>query len=400
MESYMSEVGVVLSELTHMIKHIKKWTKNKTVPTPLSQFHAHSFMSPEPYGCVLIMSPWNYPFQLTMVPLIGALAAGNTAVVKPSAYAPATSRVLAKILAECFDEEYVAVVQGGRKENSELLDQRFDYIFFTGGVNVGKLVMERASRYLTPITLELGGKSPCIVDKSANLKLAAKRIAFGKFLNAGQTCVAPDYVLVHESIKEELILYIMDALRNFFGEHPLECENYPKIINEKHFNRLQGLMENERIAIGGKTNAYLQIEPTILDEVDIASPIMQEEIFGPLLPVISYHDLHEVISYLNDQEKPLALYLFTTSKDTEEKILTSCSFGGGCINDTIIHLMSNHLPFGGVGMSGMGNYHGKKSFDTFTHYRSVVKKSNWIDLPFRYHPYSKTKDRIIRLFLK
>lgn len=400
MESYMSEVGVVLSELTHTIKNLKKWTKNKTVPTPLSQFHAHSFISPEPYGCVLIMSPWNYPFQLTMVPLIGALAAGNTAVVKPSAYAPATSRVLAKILAECFDEEYVAVVQGGRKENSELLDQRFDYIFFTGGVNVGKLVMEKASRYLTPITLELGGKSPCIVDKSANLKLAAKRIAFGKFLNAGQTCVAPDYVLVHESIKEELILYIMDALRNFFGEHPLECENYPKIINEKHFNRLQGLMENEHIAIGGKTNAYLQIEPTILDEVDIASPIMQEEIFGPLLPVISYHDLHEVISYLNDQEKPLALYLFTTSKDTEEKILTSCSFGGGCINDTIIHLMSNHLPFGGVGMSGMGSYHGKKSFDTFTHYRSVVKKSNWIDLPFRYHPYSKTKDKIIRLFLK
>lgn len=400
MESYMSEVGVVLSELTHTIKHLKKWTKNKTVPTPLSQFHAHSFISPEPYGCVLIMSPWNYPFQLTMVPLIGALAAGNTAVVKPSAYAPATSQILAKILAECFDEEYVAVVQGGRKENSELLDQQFHYIFFTGGVNVGKLVMEKASRYLTPITLELGGKSPCIVDKNANLKLAAKRIAFGKFLNAGQTCVAPDYIFVHESIKAEFILYIMDALRNFFGEHPLECENYPKIINEKHFNRLQGLMENEHIAIGGKTNAYLQIEPTILDEVDVASPIMQEEIFGPLLPVISYHDLHEVISYLNDQEKPLALYLFTTSKDTEEKILTSCSFGGGCINDTIIHLISNHLPFGGVGMSGMGSYHGKKSFDTFTHYRSIVKKSNWIDLPFRYHPYTKTKDKIIRLFLK
>lgn len=399
-ESYMSEIGVVLSELTHTLKHIRSWSKNKTVPTPLAQFYSHSYISPEPYGCVLVMSPWNYPFQLTMVPLIGAIAAGNTVVVKPSAYASATSQIIAEIINECFDEEYVAVIQGGRKENTELLDQRFDYIFFTGGVTVGKLVMEKASRYLTPITLELGGKSPCIVDETANLKLAAKRIAFGKFLNAGQTCVAPDYVLVHESVKQEFILYIMDALRTFFGEHPLACENYPKIINEKHFMRLQGLMMDEHKAVGGNVNDYMQIEPTILDEVTFRSPVMQEEIFGPILPVISYTDITEVIEYVNNHEKPLALYLFTANKTTENLILNSCSFGGGCINDTIIHLISNYLPFGGVGMSGMGSYHGKKSFDTFTHYRSIVKKANWIDLPFRYHPYTKTKDRIIRLFLK
>lgn len=399
-ESYMSEIGVVLSELTHTIKHIRSWSKNKTVPTPLAQFYSHSYISPEPYGCVLVMSPWNYPFQLTMVPLIGAIAAGNTVVVKPSAYASATSQIIAEIINECFDEEYVAVIQGGRKENTELLDQRFDYIFFTGGVTIGKLVMEKASRYLTPITLELGGKSPCIVDETANLKLAAKRIAFGKFLNAGQTCVAPDYVLVHESVKQEFILYIMDALRMFFGEHPLACENYPKIVNEKHFMRLQGLMEEEHKAVGGNVNDHMQIEPTILDEVTFHSPVMQEEIFGPILPVISYTDITEVIEYVNNHEKPLALYLFTTNEINEDLILNCCSFGGGCINDTIIHLISNYLPFGGVGMSGMGSYHGKKTFDTFTHYRSIVKKVNWIDLPFRYHPYTKTKDRIIRLFLK
>ena len=399
-ESYMSEIGVVLSEVTHSMKHVRSWSKNKTVPTPLAQFYSHSFISPEPYGCVLVMSPWNYPFQLTMVPLIGAIAAGNTVVVKPSAYASATSQIIAEIIEECFDEEYVAVIQGGRKENEELLDQRFDYIFFTGGVTVGKLVMEKASRYLTPITLELGGKSPCIVDETANLKLAAKRIAFGKFLNAGQTCVAPDYVLVQESVKQEFILYIMDALRTFFGEHPLACENYPKIINEKHFMRLQGLMMDEHKTVGGSVNDHMQIEPTILDEVTFHSPVMQEEIFGPILPVISYTDIAEVIEYVNDHEKPLALYLFTTNKVVEDLVLNSCSFGGGCINDTIIHLISNYLPFGGVGMSGMGSYHGKKSFDTFTHYRSIVKKANWIDLPFRYHPYTKTKDKIIRLFLK
>ena len=400
MESYMSEVGLVLSELTYTIKHLNSWTKEKRVPTPLAQFYGKSFLSPEPYGCVLIMSPWNYPFQLTMVPLIGALAAGNTAIIKPSAYAPATSQIVADLIQECFEEAYVSVVQGGRKENGELLEQRFDYIFFTGGVTVGKLVMEKASQYLTPITLELGGKSPCIIDASANLKLAAKRVAFGKFLNAGQTCVAPDYVLIDASVKQEFILYLMDALRTFFGEHPLENEHYPKIINEKHFMRLQQLMKGEHIACGGQTNDCLQIEPTILDEVGFDSPVMQEEIFGPLLPIIPYESLDDAIAYIQSHEKPLALYLFTTNKAVERKILDTCSFGGGCINDTIIHLASNHLPFGGVGMSGMGSYHGKKSFDTFTHYRSMIKKANWIDLPFRYHPYTKGKERLIRMFLK
>lgn len=399
-ESYMSEIGVVLNELTHTMKHLRSWCRNKTVPTPLAQFYGHSYISPEPYGCVLIMSPWNYPFQLSMVPLIGAIAGGNTVVLKPSAYASAVSQIIAKMIEECFKDKYIAVVQGGRKENAELLDQRFDYIFFTGGVAVGKLVMEKASRYLTPVTLELGGKSPCIVDETASLKLAAKRIAFGKFLNAGQTCVAPDYVLIHESVKEEFISEMMGALRTFFGEHPLECENYPKIINEKHFIRLQGLMENEHKAVGGAVNDTLQIEPVILDEATFTSPVMQEEIFGPILPVISYSDLKEVIEYINEHEKPLALYLFTRSINTERQVMDSCSFGGGCINDTIIHLISNHLPFGGVGMSGMGSYHGKKSFETFTHYRSIVKKANWMDLPFRYHPYTKTKDKIIRLFLR
>lgn len=400
MESYMSEIGVVLSELTYTIKHLPAWMKQKRVPTPLSQFYAKSLISPEPYGCVLIMAPWNYPFQLSIVPLIGALAAGNTTIIKPSAYAPATSQVIADLVMECFEESYVAVVQGGRKENAELLDQRFDYIFFTGGVTVGKLVMEKASKYLTPVTLELGGKSPCIVDASANLKLAAKRVAFGKFLNAGQTCVAPDYILIHESVKQEFILYLMDALRNFFGEHPLENENYPNIINEKHFLRLHQLMDGETIVFGGGNDEHLKIEPTILDEVTFDSAIMQEEIFGPLLPIITYASIEKAIANINAQEKPLALYLFTTNREVEKQVLSSCSFGGGCINDTIIHLISNYLPFGGVGNSGMGSYHGKKSFDTFTHYRSIVKKANWIDLPFRYHPYTKTKDRIIRMFLK
>lgn len=398
-EAYMTEVGMVLDELRFVSKHVRGWASPHSVHTPLAQFPSKSFRLPEPYGVVLIMSPWNYPFQLSLEPLIGAIAAGNCAVVKPSAYAPHTSQVIAELIADCFPPEYVSVVQGGRRENQDLLKQRFDYIFFTGSVAVGKLVMESASRYLTPVSLELGGKSPCIVDQTADLKIAARRLAFGKFLNAGQTCVAPDYLLVQRSVKDELLRNLMAEIRNFYGENPLENESYPKIINEKHFNRLKGLIRGETVLAGGQTNDREQIAPTILDDVSADSPVMQEEIFGPILPVIVYDRLEEAVRFVRGREKPLALYLFTRDRSTERKVLGSLSFGGGCVNDTIIHLATSHMGFGGVGNSGMGSYHGKASFDTFSHYKSMVKKGNWLDLPFRYPPYCSFKLKLIHLFL-
>ena len=400
-ESYMSEIGMVLSELTYQLRHVDAWAAPIKAPTPLAQFSAKSYQVWEPYGVVLIMAPWNYPFQLCMEPLIGAIAAGNTAVIKPSAYAPHTSAVVALIIKECFPQHYVAVVEGGREANNELLLQRFDYIFFTGGVEVGREVMSKASRYLTPVTLELGGKSPCIVECDADIRLAAKRIAFGKFLNAGQTCVAPDYVLVNRKVRNELLVYLRAAIDEFFGARPLEHPDYPSIINEKHFNRLMKLMEHSLISTGGKARREtLQIEPTILNYVELDAAIMQEEIFGPILPVIAYDDIEEVLDYLNHQEHPLALYLFTKQKALEKRFVKECSFGGGCINDTIIHLATSAMGFGGVGQSGMGSYHGYDSFTTFSHKKSIVRKANWIDLPFRYHPYTKTKDKIIRMFMK
>lgn len=400
-ESYFSEIGMVLSELSYIVKRIPRWTQKHYVTTPLAQFYGTSYSVYEPYGVTLIMSPWNYPFMLTMDPLIGAIAAGNCVVVKPSAYAPHTAHIISKILSECFDSSYIAVVEGGRTENAILLEQHFDYIFFTGGVQVGRLVMEKASRYLTPVTLELGGKSPCIIDKHVNVKLAAKRAVFGKFLNAGQTCVAPDYVFIHKDVKHEFISYAKEVIHEFYGKTPLLYQDLPKIINEKHFQRLCQLMKDEHIIIGGQSSEEtLQIEPTLLDDVHINAPIMQEEVFGPILPMITYQNLDEVIHYITSHEKPLALYLFTNNKTVEHKILKSCSFGGGCINDTIIHLASSKLGFGGVGGSGMGNYHGKRSFTTFSHEKSIVKKANWIDLPFRYHPYNKTKEKIIKFFMK
>lgn len=398
-EAYMTEIGLVLEELRFITKHTAKWAGKKIVQTPLVQFHARSFQIPEPYGVVLIMSPWNYPFQLSLAPLIGAIAAGNCIVLKPSAYAPKTSQILAEIIQKCYPPEYVSVVQGGRKENQDLLEQRFDYIFFTGSTEVGKYVMERAAKYLTPVCLELGGKSPCIVDETADLKTAARRLAFGKFLNAGQTCIAPDYLLVHHNVKEQIIEYIQQEITNFYGAAPLENETYPKIINEKHLERIKKLVKDEHILVGGESNDRCQFAPTLLDNVTSESPIMQEEIFAPVLPVITFEQIDEVISFVNNREKPLALYLFTKNQAVEERILTALSFGGGCINDTIIHLATSHMSFGGVGFSGMGSYHGKASFDTFSHYRSVVKKYNWIDLPFRYFPASKLKQKIIKTFL-
>lgn len=398
-ESYMTEIGMVLDEIKYLIKHTPNWSRIKRVKTPLAQFAAKSFIVPEPYGVVLIMSPWNYPFQLSIEPLIGAIAAGNCAIVKPSAYTSQTSQVIADIITESFPSKYITVIQGGRSENQELLEQSFDYIFFTGGVEVGKLVMEKASKYLTPVSLELGGKSPCIIDKTANIKLAAKRIVFGKFLNSGQTCVAPDYLFVHKDVKEKLIYYLKHYITEFFGPRPLENEDYPKIVNEKHYQRIMHLIEGETIVTGGIGN-NIQIAPTILDNITPSSKIMQEEIFGPVIPILTFDRIQEVINYVTSRPKPLALYLFTTDKKVERYILRTVSFGGGCINDTMVHLATSRMGFGGVGQSGMGSYHGKHSFDTFSHNKSIVNKANWIDLPMRYHPYNKIHEKLVRMFLK
>ena len=399
MEVYMCETGMVLEEVRFHLKHLRSWMRERTVPTPLAQFHAKSFVSPEPYGVALIIAPWNYPVQLCLSPLVGAISGGNCAVLKPSAYAPATSAAIAKLIAQTFDPQYIAVVEGGRAENSALLAQRFDTIFFTGSVAVGKVVMEAAAKYLTPVTLELGGKSPVIVDETADLKLAARRIAFGKVLNAGQTCVEPDYLLIQRSVKDAFIAAYRQALREFFPDGKMD--EMPVIVSEKHFARVKHLLEGQNAVLGGQTDAATRfVAPTLLDDVSPDSPVMQEEIFGPILPMLCYDRLDEAIAFIRSREKPLALYLFTSDRQTERRVLDACSFGGGCINDTIIHLATTHMPFGGVGHSGMGSYHGKKSFETFTHARSIVKKSTWLDLPMRYHPYSEKKLRMIQKFMK
>lgn len=398
-ETYMTEIGMVLDEIRFHLAHLPRWIKTKAVRTPLAQFHAKSYVVPEPYGIALIMSPWNYPLQLCLEPLVGAISGGNCVVVKPSAYAPATSGAIAKILSSIYPPEYIAVVEGGREQNSALLEEVFDYIFFTGSVEVGKTVMAAASRNLTPVTLELGGKSPVIVDETADIRLAAKRIAFGKVLNAGQTCVEPDYLLIHHKVKDNFLAEYEKAIKEFFPDGDLS--EMPVIINDKHFDRVTGLMKKERAAIGGNYDKCRRfVEPTVLTGITPESPVMQEEIFGPILPLIPFTELEECIRLIRSRPRPLALYLFTKSKAVEEKILSTCSFGGGCINDTIIHLANPHMGFGGVGYSGMGSYHGKLSFDTFTHYRSIVKKYNWIDLPVRYHPYSEKKFRMLRSLLK
>ncbi len=400
-EAYATEVGMVLDELRHVLKHINSWAAPKRVPTPLVSFLSFSRIYSEPYGIALIMSPWNYPFQLTLEPLIGALAAGNCAVVKPSFYSPNTSLIIEEIIHEVFKEEYVTVVQGGRNANQSLLEQKFDYIFFTGSVAVGRTVMEAAAKHLTPVTLELGGKSPCIVDETADIDMAARRIVWGKFLNAGQTCVAPDYLLVSPAVKEELITRMRKYILKFYGSNPCENENYPKIINEKHYNRLLKLMEGENIVYGGKASAATsQIEPTILNHIEWNSRIMQEEIFGPILPVLEYHNLKDIIRMINCRPKPLALYYFTRSRANEKMVIKNISYGGGCINDTVVHLATSRMPFGGVGESGMGGYHGKSSFDTFSHKKSVLKKVNWIDVPLRYPPYKEAVLKMVKLIMK
>ncbi|MDE7261519.1 MAG: aldehyde dehydrogenase [Oscillospiraceae bacterium] len=400
-ESYMCETGLVLEELTYMLRHTRSFARERTVPTPLAQFHSRSYRKPSPRGVALIMSPWNYPFLLTMGPLADALAAGCTAVVKPSAYAPQTSRLMAQMIEECFPLEYVAAVTGGRAENTSLLGEDFDTIFFTGSQTVGREVMRRAAERLIPVTLELGGKSPCIVEKTANLKLAARRIVFGKYLNCGQTCVAPDYVLCHEAVKDDLLAYIRQEIVCQFGEEPLDNSDYGRIVNVKHFNRLINLMDSgETVHGGGVRRETLQIEPTVLDNVRPEDPVMGEEIFGPLLPVLTFRELGEAVSFVNARPHPLALYLFTSSRASVKEVMGRCGFGGGCVNDTIIHLATSQMGFGGFRESGMGAYHGKAGFDAFSHYKSIVDKKTWLDLPMRYQPYKKANEKLIRFFLK
>lgn len=400
-EGYMCETGMVLSEISHMLRHTRGYARKKHAPSPLAQFHSSSYTLPCPYGVTLIMSPWNYPLMLALDPLVDALAAGNTAVIKPSAYAPETSKVLEKLISKSLPPELACVVTGGRQENAFLLECEFDYIFFTGGVNVGKLVMEKAAKHLTPVTLELGGKSPCIVDKTANIPLAARRIVFGKYLNCGQTCVAPDYVYCDASVRELLIAAMKKEIAAQFGEHPLENENYGRIVNRRHFDRLLGLMEERKVVYGGKSDAgALRIEPTVMDGVSFSDPVMCEEIFGPLLPVVTFSSLDEALREIDARPHPLALYFFSNDKSAQKRVMDSARFGGGCINDVIIHLATSDMPFGGVGGSGMGGYHGRTGFETFSHTKAIVDKKTWLDLPMRYQPYDRFKDTLIRMFLK
>lgn len=401
-EGFMCESGLVLSEISYMIRHTRQLARRRTVYTPLAQFASHSYRQPVPYGSTLIMSPWNYPFLLTLDPLADAIAAGNTAVVKPSAYSPATSRVIETILSECFPSEYVAVVTGGRAENTALLDQKFDFVFFTGSQAVGREVLRHTAEHLTPAVLELGGKSPCIVDASANIPLAAKRIVFGKFLNCGQTCVAPDYILCQRSVKDAFVAEVIRQIKQQFGDDPLENPDYGKIINEKHFTRLCGLIDPAKVVAGGETDAETcRIAPTVMDSVTREDAVMGEEIFGPILPILTFDSFDTVVEDLKDAAKPLALYLFSNNRQHIRRITTELSYGGGCINDVVIHLATSNMGFGGVGESGMGAYHGKDGFEAFSHTKSIVDKKTWLDLPMRYQPYkSRLYEALLHVFLK
>ena len=401
-EGFMCESGLVLTEISYMIRHTKSFAKRKTVYTPLTQFASHSFVQPVPRGNTLIMSPWNYPFLLAVDPLADAIAAGNTVILKPSAYSPATGKIVEKIVKECFPPEYVAVVTGGREENSALLDMKFDFVFFTGSRSVGKEVLRHTAEHLTPAVLELGGKSPCIVDESANIKLAAKRIVFGKFLNCGQTCVAPDYILCEKSVKDRFLPEVLKQIKLQYGEKPLENKNYGKIINEKHFNRLCSLIDRNKVVLGGETDkAACRIAPTVMDNVTYSDAVMGEEIFGPILPILTYDDFDGLISELKGMEKPLALYIFSSDKRHIDRVTKELSYGGGCVNDVVIHLATSSMGFGGVGESGMGCYHGKDGFGAFSHYKSIVDKKTWMDLPMRYSPYrSKLYEKLLRIFLR
>ena len=399
-EGYMTEVGIVLDEIRYIKKHLAKWTKRRRVRTHLFQFPGSSYIYAEPYGVSLIISPWNYPFQLVIGPLIGSMAAGNCSVVKPSEYAPATSRIFSDIIGKNFDRAYIAAIEGESEVSQALLEEDFDYIFFTGSAAVGKIVMQAAAKHLTPVTLELGGKSPCIVDRDVDINLTAKRIVSGKFINAGQTCIAPDYLLVHQEIKSQLLDRMKFFIRQFYGDDPHRSPDYPRIINEKHFGRLTEFLNKGTVISGGQSDRQsLYIAPTILDDIAWDDPVMRDEIFGPILPVLTYDKLPDAISKVKKLPKPLAFYFFSNNRQNGEIIISDASFGGGCINDTLLHFANPHLPFGGTGSSGIGSYHGKKSFETFSHQKSILKRSFRLDAPLRYPPYGnklKILEKIMR----
>ena len=394
-----TEYSLVIQEIDYMLRHLRGFMKPKRVATSLVNVISSGYIYKEPYGVTLVMSPWNYPLQLSMVPVVASLASGNTVVLKPSKYAWNISLVLQKI-ASNFNPRLFSVVVGGREENQALLNQKFDFIFFTGGDDVGRVVLEKASQHLTPVVLELGGKSPCVVTSDADIELAAKRITWGKYLNAGQTCVAPDHVYVHESVKDKFISKVIGYIQNFYYQNGTITDDFPSIINDKHVERLVGLIDSSKVVFGGHVNKERRlIEPTIMDNVNLDDAIMKEEIFGPIMPILSFTSIDALIEEFKTQEKPLAFYLFTSNGKEAKRIMDLVSFGGGCINDTIMHLTNDRLPFGGVGRSGMGSYHGKKSFDTFTHEKSVLKKAK-IELPLKYPPYTIGKMKFIKWFFK
>ncbi|MEH1793279.1 aldehyde dehydrogenase [Nostoc sp.] len=386
-ETYLTEIGVV-KEIDYAIKHLNTWTKPKKAAVSFDFFSYSARIYPEPLGVVLIIGPWNYPFQLIISPLVGAIAAGNCAIIKPSEIASHTSDVIAKIIAKHFDPAYIAVVEGGVEASQKLLAEKFDHIFFTGGTAVGKIIMAAAAKYLTPVTLELGGKSPCIVDSDINLEYTVRRITWGKFINAGQTCIAPDYLLVNQKIKQDLIDGLRKCLKEFYGDNPISSPDYARIISQKHFDRLVNFLKDGEAIIGGENQpSERYIAPTVIDNVSLKDSVMQEEIFGPILPIIEYTDVAEAIALINSRPKPLALYLFSQDKNLQKRVLQETSSGGVCINDTVMQVGVSSLPFGGVGDSGIGNYHGKASFDTFSHNKSVLQNSFWLDLKWRYAPY-------------
>lgn len=399
-ESFTTEVGYVLKEISFQLKHISSWSKPKRVRTALTHFGSKGKVVPEPYGVTLIIAPWNYPFQLAIAPLVGALATGNTIVLKPSELTPNVSKVITRMLAELFQEELVAVVEGGVEESTALLKEPFDYIFFTGSVGVGKVVMEAAAKQLTPLTLELGGKSPCIVHKDAKVDVTARRIVWGKFLNAGQTCVAPDYLYVHASVKEQLIEALRHEIAEQYGNEPLQNENYVRIVSERHFERLCRFLQDGQVAIGGNYKRdTLHIEPTVVKDITWQDAVMEDEIFGPILPIIEYENIEEVIDTIQQHPKPLALYVFSEDKEVQKTVTSNISYGGGCVNDVVYHLATPYLPFGGVGSSGLGSYHGEESFRTFSHYKSILAQSTTFDMKIRYSS-TKSALKFIRKLLK
>ncbi|MCO5229830.1 MAG: aldehyde dehydrogenase [Chitinophagales bacterium] len=386
-ETYTTELGMLLEEIGMMIKNVSKWATPQLVGTALGNLPAKSYIYPDPYGVVLVIGAWNYPLQLTLLPVVGAIAAGNTVVIKPPRVAKHTYQLIVDLIANCFEERYVSCLDVSI-ENSEMLEQRYDYIFFTGGITVGKIIARAAAEHLTPTTLELGGKSPCIVDETASIEVAARRIMWGKSMNAGQTCVAPDYLLVHEKVKDKLFQAMKKVVQEFYGDDASKSVDYPSIINDKHFDRLSSMIKDGRIVLGGKVDAAKRhISPTVITDIDLDHPLMADEIFGPILPAFTFNHLDEAFKIVKSYEKPLAFYVFSNSYKNQQRCMNEIQFGGGCINDTVAHLLNEELPFGGVGSSGVGAYHGKFSFDTFTHFKGVMNKVTWPDVPLRYPPY-------------